>query len=142
MARTPGDPVAAASHDRPPASFLGSVGGRVVGNRTAVGSGIHRPITSPQPGFGDRGRSAEVPKVPLRAWLCRPGARDISLSLFAQESLEFRVAWGLAGRSRPRHSEWLRLEAGQTRVVPMTGLQVDRSYAYTVASRGGASGDS
>lgn len=85
--------------------------------------------------------AAEVPKVPLRAWLCRPGAHDMSLSLFAQESLEFRVAWGLAGRSRLRHSEWLRLEAGQTRVVPMTGLQVDRSYAYAVATRGGASGD-
>ena len=37
--------------------------------------------------------AAEVPKVPLRAWLCRPGAHDMSLSLFAQESLEFRVAW-------------------------------------------------
>ena len=40
--------------------------------------------------------AAEVPKMPLRAWLCRPGAQEMSLSLFAQEALEVRVAWALA----------------------------------------------
>lgn len=81
--------------------------------------------------------ASEVPKAPLRAWLCRPGAQEMSLSLFAQEALEVRVAWALAGASQLNHSEWLKLEAGDTRVVPMTGLQADQAYAYTVARRGG-----
>lgn len=47
------------------------------------------------------------------------------------------MAWALAGASQLNHSEWLKLEAGDTRVVPMTGLQADQAYAYTVATRGG-----
>lgn len=84
--------------------------------------------------------ATEVPKVALRAWLCRPGSNDLSVNLFAQEALQARVAWGVSGRPRLRHSDWVVLDVGQTRTVPMTGLQPDRAYTYSVAFRRGASG--
>ena len=80
--------------------------------------------------------AAEVPQVPLRSWLCRPGSDSMGLSLFAQQTLEARVSWGLSGRAIRRHSEWFGLNPGETRVVPMTGLLADRAYTYTVVVRG------
>jgi len=84
--------------------------------------------------------ATEVPRMPLRVWLCRPGARETSVSLFAQEGVQARVAWGVSGRPRLRHSEWMRLEPGETRLVSLTGLQPDRSHGYSVAFRRQADG--
>jgi hypothetical protein len=85
--------------------------------------------------------SAVIPEYRFNAWLCRPGADSITISVMAWEPMEVFATHGENEESLTQKSAPITLAAGDSKNIVLTGLKPDMSYAYQLTTKS-ADGDS
>lgn len=82
-------------------------------------------------GQGGQVEAAVVPPYLFNVWLCRPGAKSVTISVLAWEDLEAFIEFG----SPPRRTEPVRLKEGQPENILLDELNPDTAYNYHLSYR-------
>lgn len=85
------------------------------------------------PGAGAGVESAVVPPYLFNAWLCRPGADSVTVSVLAWESMDAVISYGDSEDSLSRRTEPVKLSPGDPVNFLLAGLRPDSSYAYQLS---------
>ena len=79
--------------------------------------------------------AAVTPEYKFNAWLCRPGADSITISVMAWEPMEVFASYGEDEKSLQQRTEPLSLAAGESKSIVLGGLKPDTSYAYQLTTK-------
>ncbi len=83
---------------------------------------------------------AVIPEYKYNAWLCRPGADSITVSLMAWEPMEVFASYGEDAKSLTQKSASISLTAGESKNIVLGGLKPNTRYAYQLTTKS-ASGE-
>jgi hypothetical protein len=78
---------------------------------------------------------AVIPDYRFNAWLCRPGADSITVSVIAWEPMECFISFGENARSLTRRTDPVKLGAGEVKNIVLGGLKPDTGYLYQLTTR-------
>lgn len=79
--------------------------------------------------------AAVTPEYKFNAWLCRPGADSITISVMAWEPMEVFASYGEDEKSLQQRTEPLSLAAGESKSIVLGGLKPDTSYVYQLTTK-------
>jgi predicted phosphodiesterase len=86
-------------------------------------------------GQGGQVEPALVPPYLFNAWLCRPGADSITISVMAWEQMDVFASYGADAKSLTQKSGPITLVAGESQNIVLTGLKPDTRYAYQLTAK-------
>jgi hypothetical protein len=84
------------------------------------------------------GISGVTPDYVFNTWLCRPGDDSITFSILSWKAMELFIHFGEKADDLSRRSETVKIGAGESKNLVLTGLKADTGYFYQVNYRLGS----